>query len=233
MIDLYYWPTPNGWKITILLEELGLPYKMIPVDIGKGEQFEPDFLKISPNNRMPAIVDHDVDGDPVSIFESGAIMLYLAEKTGKFIPSDTAGRVEVLQWLFWQVGGLGPMLGQVSHFNTYAPQLTDSDLSYSLDRYTQEGVRLFGVMDRRLADRDYLAGDYSIADMACWPWVAPAARFGYDMSKHENLMRWIESVGMRPAVERGFAVGEEYRNPQPVLTEESKKILFGQSSPIK
>lgn len=223
-IDLYYWPTPNGWKVTILLEELGAPYTVIPVDIGAGEQFKPDFLKISPNNRMPAIVDHEPlgGGEPISVFESGAILQYLAEKHGKFWPQAPRQKYEVGQWLFWQMGGLGPMAGQAHHFRQYAPE----PIQYGIDRYTNEVNRLYGVMDKRLQDREFLAGDYSIADMASWPWVVPYERQGQDLSEFPNLKRWFETIKARPAVERGFAVGRELR--QPTMTEEAKKVLFGQ-----
>ena len=231
MIDLYYWPTPNGWKISIMLEECGLPYNLKLVNIGQGDQFEPEFLKISPNNRMPAIVDHQADGGPLSIFESGAILTYLAEKTGRFSPTDLRGRDEVAQWLYWQVGGLGPMMGQVSHFVNYAPELTESDISYAKERYWNEGRRLFGVMNTRLSDRDYLAGDYSIADIACWPWVLPYGRLGYDIEEFPHLQRWFEAIRARPAVERGFELAQEERKPSGPIDEAAKKILFGQGAP--
>ncbi len=231
MIDLYYWPTPNGWKISIMLEETGLPYNLKLVNIGQGDQFKPAFLKISPNNRMPAIVDHEADGGPISIFESGAILTYLAEKTGRFMPSDPHGRMEVAQWLYWQVGNLGPMMGQVSHFINYAPDLTEGDTSYTRERYWNEGRRLFGVMNTRLVDRDYLAGDYSIADMASWPWVRPWERFGYDLGEFPHLHRWFEAVGARPAVVKGCELAEEERKPSGPIDEEAKKILFGQGAP--
>jgi GST-like protein len=224
-IDLYYWPTPNGWKVTILLEELGAPYTVIPIDIGAGDQFKPDFLKISPNNRMPAIVDHEPAGGgaPISIFESGAILQYLAEKHGKFWPQTPASRkYEVTQWLFWQMGGLGPMAGQAHHFRQYAPE----PIQYGIDRYTNEVNRLYGVMNKRLQDREFLAGDYSIADMAAWPWVVPYERQGQNLDDFPNLKRWFETIKARPAVERGFAVGKELR--QPTMSEEAKKVLFGQ-----
>ena len=224
-IDLYYWPTPNGWKVTILLEELGAPYAVHPVDIGKGEQFKPDFLAISPNNRRPAIVDHEPAGGgaPLSVFESGAILQYLAEKHGRFWPQAPAReKVEVTQWLFWQMGGLGPMAGQAHHFRQYAPE----PIQYGIDRYTNEVNRLYGVMDKRLRDREFLAGAYSIADMAAWPWVVPHERQGQDLADFPNLKRWFETIKARPAVERGFAVGKELR--QPTMSEEAKKVLFGQ-----
>jgi GST-like protein len=223
-IDLYYWPTPNGWKVTILLEELGAPYNVIPVNIGAGEQFKPDFLKISPNNRMPAIVDPEPmgGGAPLSVFESGAILQYLAEKHGKFWPQAPRGKYEVSQWLFWQMGGLGPMAGQAHHFRQYAPE----QIQYGIDRYTNEVNRLYGVMNARLKDREYLAGDYSIADMAAWPWVVPYERQGQDLGEFPHLKRWFEAIKARPAVERGFAVGKELR--QPTMSEDAKKVLFGQ-----
>lgn len=228
MIDLYYWPTPNGWKISIMLEELGVEYNIIPVDIGAGDQFKPEFLKISPNNRMPAIVDHDVDGEPITVFESGAILLYLAEKYGKFIPKDIRGRVEVLEWLNWQMGGLGPMMGQVSHFATYAPQLTDNDLSYPIERYGNEAHRLLGVIDKRLASRDYLAGEYSIADMAAWPWAISYKFFGFDIEEFPNALKWIGKMYDRPAVMKGRELNSEQRIAAPVLSEETKEKLFRQ-----
>ena len=227
MIDLHYWPTPNGWKVSIMLEETGLPYRLVPVNIGRGEQFKPDFLAISPNNRMPAIVDHDPSGggEPVSVFESGAILVYLAEKTGQFQPTDLRGRYEVLQWVMWQMGGLGPMAGQAHHFRQYAPE----KLPYAIDRYTKEVNRLYGVMNKRLADRDYLAGAYSIADMAAWPWVVPWKNQGQQLEEFPHLHRWFEAVKARPAVERGFAVGTELRTTAP-MDEEAKKVLFGQTA---
>jgi GST-like protein len=227
MIDLHYWPTPNGWKVSIMLEETGLPYRLVPVNIGRGEQFKPDFLAISPNNRMPAIVDHDPPGggEPVSIFESGAILVYLAEKTGQFQPTDLRGRYEVLQWVMWQMGGLGPMAGQAHHFRQYAPE----KLPYAIDRYTKEVNRLYGVMNKRLADREYLAGAYSIADMAAWPWVVPWKNQGQVIEEFPHLNRWFEAVKARPAVEKGFAVGSELRSTAP-MDEEAKKVLFGQTA---
>jgi GST-like protein len=227
MIDLHYWPTPNGWKVSIMLEETGLPYRLVPVNIGRGEQFTPEFLAISPNNRMPAIVDHDPPGGgaPVSVFESGAILVYLAEKTGQFQPSDLRGRFEVLQWVMWQMGGLGPMAGQAHHFRQYAPE----PLPYAIDRYTKEVNRLYGVMDKRLADREYLAGAYSIADMAAWPWVVPWQNQGQKLEDTPHLQRWFEAMKARPGVERGFAVGKELRSTAP-MTEDVKKVLFGQTA---
>ncbi|HCL66135.1 MAG TPA: glutathione S-transferase [Rhizobium sp.] len=224
-IELYYWPTPNGWKISIMLEELGIPYEVHTVNIGKGEQFAPEFLKISPNNRMPAIIDPDgPGGKPISIFESGAILQYLGRKYGKFYPADERVRVEVDQWLFWQVGGLGPMAGQAHHFRQYAPE----KIEYGINRYTNEVNRLYGVMNKRLADRDYLAGDdYSIADIACIGWVVPHKNQGQDLDDFPNLKRWFETVMARPAVERGIAVGREHRK-NIAEDDEAKKVLFGQ-----
>ncbi len=212
MIDLHYWPTPNGFKITIMLEECGLPYKIVPVNIGTGEQFKPEFLKISPNNRMPAIVDHEPPGGgaPVSVFESGAILQYLAEKAGKFLPKDLRGKYEVLQWVNWQMGGLGPMAGQANHFNMYAPQFNPPEaLKYGQDRYSNEVNRLFGVLNKRLADRPYVAGDYSIADMAIWPWVVGFKNFGQKLEDFPHLKRWFETIRERPATKRAYARAKE------------------------
>jgi len=236
MIDLHYWPTPNGFKITIMLEECGLPYTIIPVNIGTGEQFKPDFLRISPNNRMPAIVDHEPagGGEPVSVFESGAILQYLAEKTGKFLPKDLRGKYEVLQWINWQMGGLGPMAGQANHFNMYAPQFNPAEaLTYGQQRYSNEVNRLFGVLNKRLADREFIAGAYSIADMASWPWVVGFKNFGQKLDDFPNLKRWFEtSVGARPAVVKGKAVGLELRPKPGINTDEQRKILFGQTAQV-
>ena len=227
-IELYYWPTPNGWKISIMLEECGLPYTMVPVNIGKGEQFEPEFLRISPNNRMPAIVDPDgPGGKPISVFESGAILQYLGRKTGKFYPRDERKRVAVDEWLFWQMAGLGPMTGQANHFLNYAKEGNE----YARKRYLDEVHRLLGVMNKQLASSAYLAGDYSIADMASWGWVIGASRM-YDIgSEFPNLKTWRDGIGKRPAVERGFALGRELReaqNADPKAQEEARRILFGQ-----
>ena len=224
-LDLYYWPTPNGWKISIMLEECGLPYNVVPVNISKGDQFKPEFLAISPNNRMPAIVDRDgPGGKPISIFESGAILQYLGRKTGKFYPADERGRVEVDQWLFWQVGGLGPMAGQAHHFRIYAPE----PIEYAVNRYTNECNRLYGVMNTRLADRPYLAGDYSIADMACVGWAKLWHRQGQDIEDFPHFKRWLNAVLARPAVERGMAVLAEERK-QPIVTDEkTRELLFNQ-----
>ena len=223
MIDLYYWTTPNGHKITIALEELGLPYRIRPVNITKGEQFEPAFLRISPNNRIPAIVDDaPADGQgPLSIFESGAILTYLAEKTGRLLPSDTRGKFEVLQWLFWQVGGLGPMAGQNHHFLQYAPE----KIPYAIERYVKETARLYRVMDTRLADRPYLAGDYSIADIASYPWVAPHEKQRMNLDDYPHLKRWFATIAQRPAVERAYAVAKEILTRP--MDAEAKKHLFG------
>ena len=231
MIDLYYWPTPNGHKITLFLEEAGLPYKLHPVHIGKGEQFKPEFLKISPNNRIPAIVDNDpgAGAPPLSIFESGAILLYLAEKTGKFLPQTLSGRTEVLQWVFWQVGGLGPMAGQNHHFSQYAPQ----KIPYAIDRYVNETNRLYGVLNKRLADRDFLAGSqYTIADMISYPWIVPYEKQGQNLASFPNLKRWFESIRTRPATIRAYEIGQAISNGQSSVNEESKKILFGQTASV-
>jgi GSH-dependent disulfide-bond oxidoreductase len=228
MIDLHYWTTPNGHKITIFLEESGLPYRIIPVNIGKGDQFKPEFLKISPNNRIPAIVDHEPTGGgaPISVFESGAILLYLAEKFGRFIPPDARGRAEVLQWLFWQMGGLGPMAGQNHHFSQYAAE----KIPYAIDRYVKETNRLYGVLDKRLTDRPFIAGSYSIADMAAYPWIVPHKNQGQALEDFPHLKRWFETIQARPAVIRAYDKAKEI-NPQPAtLTEESRRILFGQTA---
>jgi GST-like protein len=228
MIEVYYWPTPNGHKITIFCEEAGLPYKIHPVNIQQGEQFKPEFLRISPNNRMPAIVDPEPadKGAPVSVFESGAILVYLAEKTGEFLPHDVRGRFEVLQWLFWQMGGLGPMAGQNHHFVQYAPE----KLPYAIDRYVKETSRLYAVMDKRLADRPYLAGDYSNADMAAYPWTVPWERQGQKLDDYPNLKRWWETMRDRPAVKRAYETGKSYQPSRQNTDPEVRKILFGQSA---
>jgi GSH-dependent disulfide-bond oxidoreductase len=224
-IDLYYWPTPNGHKITIALEEVGLPYRIIPVNIGRGDQFKPEFLAISPNNRMPAIVDPDGPGGaPISVFESGAILQYLGRKTGQLYPSDERARAEVEQWLFWQMGGLGPMAGQANHFRIYAPE----KVPYAIDRYTNEVNRLYGVMNRRLADRPFLAGDYSIADIACVGWASGWERQGQDIDAFPHLKRWLETVLARPAVQRGLAVKVEAEAYDLSKDKEAQAILFGQ-----
>ena len=224
LLQLHYWPTPNGWKITILLEELEAPYEVRFVDIGRGEQFQPDFLRISPNNRMPALVDPDgPGGEPISIFESGAILMYLGRKFGRFYPSDERARVEVEQWLMWQMGGFGPMLGQNHHFRQYAPE----KLPYAIKRYEDETHRLYGVLNRRLSDRDFVAGEYSIADMAIAPWATLYERQGIDASEFPHLKGWLDRVLARPAVARGLAVGADRRSN---ITDdrEAQKILFGQ-----
>jgi len=231
MIDLYYWTTPNGHKVTMFLEESGLPYRIHPINIGKGDQFAPDFLAIAANNRIPAIVDHGrADGGaPVSLFESGAILLYLAEKTGQFIPADPRGRAEVLQWLFWQMGGLGPMAGQNHHFSGYAPE----KIPYAINRYVNETARLYGVLDKRLADRPFVAGEeYSIADMAIYPWIVPHERQGQDLADFPNLARWFGDVAARPATALAYAQAERVNpsNVPSVSDEESRRILFGQSA---
>jgi GSH-dependent disulfide-bond oxidoreductase len=229
MIDVHYWTTPNGHKITIFLEETGLPYKLFPVNIGKGEQFKREFLAVSPNNRIPAIVDHDPQdgGAPIPVFESGAILLYLAERTGKFIAQGLRGRVETLEWLFWQMGNLGPMSGQNNHFSHYAVE----KLPYAMDRYRNEVNRLYGVLDRRLADHAFLAGDYSIADMACYPWIVPHERQGQNIADFPHLKRWLDTIAARPAVVRAYARAKEI-NPQPsgIRTAEERAILFGQTA---
>lgn len=231
MIDLHYWPTPNGHKVTLFLEEAGLDYRIRPVDIGRGAQFEPAFLAISPNNRMPAIVDHAPEGggEPVSVFESGAILLYLAEKTGRFLPADLRGRVATLEWLFWQMGGLGPMTGQYGHFNVYAPER----IPYAIDRYTREAQRLLGVLDRRLAGREFIAGDaYTIADMAAWPWINPYDRAPLDLAPYPEVRRWHAAIAARPATARAYALTREV-NPDAgrPLTDEQKALLFGTGAP--
>lgn len=229
MIELYYWPTPNGWKISIALEELALPYTVRSVNIGRGEQFDPAFLALSPNNRIPAITDHAPPdgGPPLSIFESGAILLYLAEKTGRLMPADLRGRAEVNQWLMWQMGGLGPMLGQAHHFRQYAPE----QIPYAVERYTREAARLYGVLDRRLADREYIAGDYSIADIAAWPWILPYKRQGQDLEDFPHLNRWFRAVGARPAVQRGQAIGKD--QVMTTMDEQAKAVLFRRPADAK
>ena len=224
MIDFYYWPTPNGWKVSILLEELGTPYKMVPVNIGKGDQFDPNFLEISPNNRMPAIVDHEVDGDPVTVFESGAILFYLAEKTGQLIPNTPSGKKETIEWLFWQTGNQGPMAGQLSHFVNYAV----GNNQYSHERYANEYDRCLGVLERRLATRPFILGEeYSIADIINWPWVLIAKPLGASLEDFPNLSAWRNRIKNRPAVKRGVDLGKDLRRNAPP-TEEERKILFNQ-----
>jgi GSH-dependent disulfide-bond oxidoreductase len=225
-IDVYFWPTPNGWKVSIMLEECGLPYTVHPVNIGKGDQFKPEFLAISPNNRMPAIVDPDgPGGKPISIFESGAIMQYLGRKTGKFYPADERARVEVEQWLFWQMANLGPNCGQAHHFRNYA----QDKIKYAIDRYTNEVHRLYGIMNKRLSDRDYLAGAYSIADMASYPWVRPYKNQGQDLAEFPSLEKWFQRMRDRPAVAKGVKVGEELRANYNLATDkDAQAVLFGQ-----
>jgi len=232
-IDLWYWPTPNGWKVSIALEEMGLPYEVHYVNIGAGEQFAPEFQALSPNGRMPAIVDPSgPDGQPVSLFESGAILQYLARKTGQFYGSSERVRIEIDQWLFWQMAGLGPMAGQTHHFRQYAPAIISDQrqLAYGVNRYTNETHRLYGVMNRRLEGRDYLAGEYSIADMACWPWILPALQ-GQNIDDFPNLKAWLERVGNRPAVRKGRDLGKDFRKnvgENNKDAEAARKILFGQ-----
>jgi GST-like protein len=229
MIDLYYWTTPNGHKITIFLEEAALPYRIVPVNISKGDQFKPDFLAISPNNRIPAIVDLNPKDSrtPLSVFESGAILVYLAEKTGKYLPNGFRERVEVMEWLFWQMGGVGPMAGQNHHFAHYAPE----KIPYAIDRSVKETNRLYGVLNKRLANREFVAGRYSIADMAIYPWIVPHERQGQNLKEFPDLKRWFEAMGDRPAVKRAYAVAKEI-NAQPTVSDESKKILFGQTAAV-
>jgi GST-like protein len=228
MIELYYWPTPNGHKITMFLEEAGVEYRIHPVDISAGDQFKPEFLAFSPNNRMPAIVDPEPldGGEPITVFESGAILLYLADKIGRFIPKDVRGRKTVTEWLFWQMGGLGPMAGQNHHFGQYAPE----KLPYAITRYVNETNRLYGVLDRRLAGRSFIAGDaYTIADMAAYPWIVPWKRQQQNLDDFPNLRRWFDAIRARPATVRAYAKGEPYSN-RPAVTEEGKKLLFGQTA---
>ena len=226
MIDLYFWPTPNGWKITIMLEECGLPYRVVKTDIGRGDQFKPEFIAISPNNKIPAIVDHDVSGSPVSVFESGAILLYLAEKTGRFIPQDPAGRNEVIQWLFWQMSNLGPMGGQFGYFRNYSK----TNNTEAIERYANEYDRLLGVMNRRLEDREYLAGEYSIADMSSLPWARAHDRLGQSIEEFPHFKRWLDSMVARPSVTKSYEIGLDWLRPGGKPDEESRKHLFDQSS---
>jgi GST-like protein len=228
MIDLYYWPTPNGHKVAMFLEETAMPYRLVPVNIGKGEQFKPDFLAISPNNRMPAIVDNaPLDGGaPISVFESGAILLYLAEKTELFLPADVRGRTQVTEWLFWQVAGLGPMAGQNHHFTRYAPE----KVPYAIARYTQETHRLYGVLDKRLEGREFLAGPYSIADMAAYPWIVPHELQGQNLADFPHVKRWFETIKSRPATRRAYELAPTFASNKPLTDEEAKNILFGQSA---
>lgn len=233
MIDFYSWPTPNGLKVSILLEEAQIEHRVHPVNIGKGEQFTPEFLAIAPNNRIPAILDDAPDGGgaPVTLFESGAILLYLAEKSGQFIPDDVRGLAQVLQWLFWQMGGLGPMAGQNHHFRNYAVE----KIQYAIDRYVNETNRLYGVLNKRLADREFIAGEYSIADMASYPWIVPYKNQDQNIDDFPHLKRWLETIRARPATERAYAMAKEI-NPnfgQPVnRTEEERRVLFGQTAAV-
>ena len=226
MIELHYWPTPNGHKIALFLEEAGLDYAIHPVNIGKGEQFAPEFLAFSPNNRMPAIVDRAPadGGEPVTVFESGAILLYLADKTGRFIAPDLRGRTATTEWLMWQMGGLGPMLGQNHHFNRYAPE----KIPYAIDRYVNETRRLYGVLDRRLGGRAFVAGDYSIADMACYPWIVPHEAQGQSLDDFPNVKRWFEAIAARRATAAAYAKGAAIQASPPEMTDEQRKVLFGQ-----
>jgi GST-like protein len=228
MIELYFWPTPNNLKLRMFLEEVSLPHRIIPVNIGRGEQFQPEFLAISPNNKVPALVDTDPPdgGPPLAMFESGAMLLYLAEKTDKLLPAGPRARADVLQWLFWQVGGLGPMAGQNGHFNVHAPE----KVPYAIERYTRETNRLYGVLDRRLAGREHIAGDYSIADIACYPWIVPHRAHGQDLADFPELQRWFESVRARPATQRAYAGVEESYSAKKPLSDEERKILFGQTA---
>ena len=224
MIDFHYWPTPNGWKISIMLEETGLPYRMIPVNIGRGEQHTPDFLAISPNGRMPAIVDHDAPGGPLSVFESGAILLHLADRAGQFAPTAPRERMALMEWLFWQVGNLGPMAGQLSHFVNYA----QGEHPYSHNRYAGEYRRCLGVLEHRLDGRDYILGAYSIADMAAWPWALIAKPLGQSLEDFPNVARWRSAIKARPAVQRGVDLGKELRRAAPP-TDDERRILFNQT----
>jgi GST-like protein len=225
MIDFYYWPTPNGWKVSIMLEECGLPYRVLPVNISKGDQFKPEFLAISPNNRMPAIVDHDWDGEAVSVFESAAILLHLADKSGRFMPTSRRGRTETMEWLFWQVGNLGPMAGQLSHFVNYA----QGEHPYAHQRYANEYNRCLGVLERRLEGREYILDEYSIADMAAFPWVLISKPLGQPLDEFPNVARWREAIKQRPAVQRGVDLGKDLRRSAPP-TEEERQILFNQTA---
>jgi GST-like protein len=229
MIDLHYWPTPNGHKITLFLEETGLPYRILPVNIGKGDQFAPDFLAIAPNNRMPAVIDDEPadGGSAQSVFESGAILIYLALKTGRFYGDTPRERTEILQWLMWQMGGLGPMAGQNHHFTQYAPE----KVPYAIDRYVKETNRLYGVLDRRLADRSFIAGDaYSIADMAAYPWIVQHDRQGQPLEDFPNIHRWFDAIAARPATISAYAIGEAIRAASQPMTDEEKAVLFGQTA---
>jgi GST-like protein len=226
MYDFYFWTTPNGYKVLLFAEEAGLDYAIKPVNIGRGEQFETNFLKISPNNRIPALVDHSPadGGTPLSVFESGAILLYLADKTGQFIPRDLRSRVQALEWLFWQMGNLGPMAGQNHHFAHYAPE----KLTYAIDRYVNETARLYAVLDKHLRGRDYIAGEYSIADMASYPWVVSHERQGQDLSDFPDLQVWFERIRARPATIRAYEKGRAVNPNKDTVDEESRRFLFGQ-----
>ena len=225
MIDLYTWPTPNGQKVQILLEELELPYEVHAVDIGTGEQFAPEFLAISPNNKIPAIVDRDgPGGEPYPMFESGAILLYLADKAGRLLPGNTRARYDVVQWLMFQMGGIGPMLGQAHHFRAYAP----NRIGYAIDRYTNEAQRLYGVLEKRLADHEWLAGDYSIADISVFPWIRSWERQGLDIEQFPSVKRWFDTIAARDAVQRGLAVLADRRRTGPI-SEDEREILFGKT----
>ncbi len=228
MIDLYYWTTPNGHKVTMFLEESGLPYTIHPINIGQGDQFKPEFLRIAPNNRIPAIVDQAPQdgGEPISLFESGAILQYLAEKTGQFLSSDLRLRTETLQWLYWQMGGLGPMAGQNHHFNVYAPV----KIEYAIDRYVRETGRLYGVLNKHLEQRDFIAGDYSIADMASYPWIVSHQRQSQNLDDFPHLKRWFQRIGERPATQRAYALVEQINPGSPVHDDKARQILFGQDS---
>ena len=225
MLDLYFWTTPNGYKPLIFLKESGLDYRLVPVNIGAGEQFDPDFLRIAPNNRIPALVDQAPadGGDPMPVFESGVILLYLAEKTGRFLPADLRGRSEALQWLFWQMGGLGPMAGQNHHFSNYAPE----KIPYAINRYRDETARLYRVLNGQLDGRDFIAGDYSIADMASYPWIVSHEKHGIDLAEYRNIERWFRAIAGRPAVQAAYGEGQDL-NTTPTVTEESRAVLFGQ-----
>ncbi len=227
MIDLYYWTTPNGHKITMFLEEAGTPYNIIPIDIGSGDQFKPEFLQIAPNNRIPAIVDSEPTGggEPISVFESGAILLYLAEKIGKLIPTDLRDRTAALEWLFWQMGGLGPMAGQNHHFNRYAPE----KIPYAIDRYVNETGRLYGVLNKRLESREFVAGSYSIADIACYPWITGYEMQGQNLDNFPHLKRWFEAIKARPATVRAYEKAEAFKD-RPLDIEKSRQLLFNQSA---
>jgi GST-like protein len=229
MIELHYWTTPNGHKIVMFLEEAGLEYKIVPVNIGKGEQFKPEFLAISPNNRIPALIDRKPKdgGRPIPVFESGAMLLYLAEKTGKFLSSDVRKRYETIEWVFWQMGGLGPMSGQNNHFSQYALE----KIPYAIDRYRNEVNRLYGVLNKKLAGRDFIAGEYSIADMACYPWIVPYERQGQKLEDFPNLKRWFEAIKARPATVKAYELAKSI-NTAPSITDESRKILFGQTASV-